>query len=71
LRQERNLMEYLRRTFGRKDLILQIELEKTLQSEKPKPVRPLNNKERLLAMYEKNPQVKDLAEKFGLRFDGD
>jgi DNA polymerase-3 subunit gamma/tau len=71
LRQERNLMEYLRRTFGRKDLILQIELEKTLQSEKPKPIRPLNNKERLLAMYEKNPQVKDLAEKFGLRFDGD
>ncbi len=71
LRQERNLMEYLRQVFGRKDLILQIELEKSLQTEKPKPSRPLNNKERLLAMYEKNPQVKDLAEKFGLRFDGD
>lgn len=71
LRQERNLMEYLRQVFGRKDLVLQIELEKTLQTEKPKPARPLNNKERLLAMYEKNPQVKDLAEKFGLRFDGD
>lgn len=71
LRQERNLMEHLRQAFGRKDLILQIDLEKTLASEKTKPVRPLNNKERLLAMYEKNPQVKDLAEKFGLRFDGD
>lgn len=71
LRQERNLMEHLRRVFGRKDLVLQIDLEKVQASEKPKPARPLNNKERLLAMYEKNPQVKDLAEKFGLRFDGD
>jgi DNA polymerase-3 subunit gamma/tau len=71
LRQERNLMEYLRQVFGRTDLILQIDLEKTPSSEKPKPIRPLNNKERLLAMYEKNPQVKELAEKLGLRFDGD
>lgn len=71
LRQERNLMEHLRGVFGRKDLVLQIELEKIPASEKPKPARPLNNKERLLAMYEKNPQVKDLAEKLGLRFDGD
>jgi hypothetical protein len=71
LRQERNLMEHLRQTFGRKDLVLQIEMDKLAIADKPKPARPLNNKERLLAMYEKNPQVKDLAEKFGLRFDGD
>lgn len=71
LRQERNLMENLRQVFGRTDLILKIELEKSLSTEKPKPIRPLNNKERLLAMYEKNPHVKELAEKLGLRFDGD
>jgi DNA polymerase-3 subunit gamma/tau len=70
LRDERGLMGHLRSIFSRNDLVLKIELEKT-EIVVPKKARPLTNKEKLLTMFEKNPLVKDMTERFGLRFDGE
>lgn len=70
LRDERGLMGHLRSIFSRNDLVLKIELEKT-ETTIPKKARPLTNKEKLLTMFEKNPLVKDMTERFGLRFDGE
>jgi hypothetical protein len=70
LRDERGLMGHLRSIFSRNDLVLKIELEKT-ETTIPKKARPFTNKEKLLTMFEKNSLVKDMTERFGLRFDGE
>jgi DNA polymerase-3 subunit gamma/tau len=70
LKNERGLMPHLRAHFNRNDLLLKIEVDKT-EVAAPKKARPLTNKEKLLTMFEKNPLVKDMTERFGLRFDGD
>ncbi len=69
LRQERGLMENLRQHFQRQDLNLRIEIEKNPNLEPPKRPKALTAKERLRAMYEKNPLIKDMAEKLELRID--
>jgi DNA polymerase-3 subunit gamma/tau len=69
LRQERGLMENLRQHFHRQDLNLRIEIEKNPNLEPPKRPKALTAKERLRAMYEKNPLIKDMAEKLELRID--
>jgi DNA polymerase III subunit gamma/tau len=69
LRQERSLMENLRQYFQRQDLNLRIEIEKNPNLEPPKRPKAMTAKERLRAMYEKNPLIKDMAEKLELRID--
>lgn len=71
LRQERDLMPHLREVFGRPELTWRIEIEKSESEGAPAKPRPLSNKEKLLLLYDRNPLVKDLTSRLGLRFDGE
>ncbi|MBK7475123.1 MAG: DNA polymerase III subunit gamma/tau [Haliscomenobacter sp.] len=71
LREERGLLEYLREKFGNSRLALTIQVVKSVVTPAPPAGKPLTNKEKLLKLYEKNPLVKEMAERFSLRFDGD
>ena len=62
-------MEHLRNTFQNQALELIIEVQKPAASETPKIQKPLSNNDKLLKLYEKNPLIKELAERFTLRFD--
>lgn len=69
LRDERGLMEHLRTHFSQPQLALQIDVQKQAPADIPKAPKSLSNSDKLLKMYEKAPLVKDLAERFSLRFD--
>lgn len=69
LRSERGFMEHLRNTFQNQEIELSIEVQKPAASEAPKIQKPLSNNDKLLKLYEKNPLIKELAERFTLRFD--
>lgn len=69
LRDERAMMEHLRTYFAQPQLALQIEVQRQATVEVPKGPKPMSSSDKLLKMYEKNPLVKELAERFTLRFD--
>lgn len=69
LRQEQDLIQSIRNNFGVDDLILKVVIDKSKQKKTPRPQKPLTNKEKLAKMYEQNPNIKELADRFGLRFD--
>lgn len=69
LRQEHNLIQEMRENFGAPDLRLHIEVDKSQVREAPKRPQLLSNKEKLRQMYEQNPNIKELTDRFGLRFD--
>lgn len=70
LRQERQIMDYLRTQFKDKALTMGIEVNKKMAPEKPKrPQRPLTPKEKYLKMRELNPALSELQKRFDLRPD--
>lgn len=69
LRAERGLIESLREVFGRPRLALYIEVQKPAPTDASKAVKPLSNSDKLLKLFEKNPLVKELSQRFALRFD--
>lgn len=69
LRQETRLMDFLRHTLKRPDLILTINIDKTKAPELPKKQKPLTAKEKFLVMEGINPLVRDLYKRFNLRPD--
>jgi len=69
LRAERGLIESLREVFARPRLALHIEVQKPVPTELPKAAKPLSNSDKLLKLFEKNPLVKELSQRFALRFD--
>ena len=69
LRTERGLIESLREVFARPRLALHIEVQKPVPTELPKAAKPLSNSDKLLKLFEKNPLVKELSQRFALRFD--
>ena len=68
LRQERDLVEFLRKEFRKQELSLLIKVEKNANGADAAPARatPLNDKEKLLLMRKANPDVQVFWEKFGL-----
>ncbi len=71
LKEERPLMTALRDRFGKQDLTLNITIKRSEGHSAVKIPKILGNKEKLMNMYERNPAVKILAERFNLRFDGE
>lgn len=69
LRAERGLIESLREVFARPRLALHIEVQKPTPTDLPKAAKPLSNSDKLLKLFEKNPLVKELSQRFSLRFD--
>ncbi|HKK75443.1 MAG TPA: DNA polymerase III subunit gamma/tau [Saprospiraceae bacterium] len=69
IRQQSDIIHQIREDFGDADLSFSIVIDKRLKPKEVKKTGPLNDKEKLRAMYEKNPEIKTLAKKFGLRFD--
>lgn len=69
VRQESDIIQKIRSEFAISDLSLGIRVDKTKVAKEPTRSKPLSNKERLRNMYEQNPEVKTLADRFGLRFD--
>ena len=69
VRQEVRVIQQIREDFAMRDLSLNIIIDKSKMPVAPKKAKPMSNKEKLRSMYEKNPDIKTLAEKFGLRFD--
>lgn len=69
VREEIEVVQRIREDFATMDLSLNIVIDKSKAPATPKKAKPLSNKEKLRSMYEKNPEVKTLAQKFGLRFD--
>ena len=69
LRQELDLVQGMRDHFGVEDLKMVIEIDKSKIKKAPKRAKPMTNKEKLRQMYEQNPNIKELTDRFGLRFD--
>ncbi len=71
LKEERQIMTILRERFNAQHLNLKITVKRNESSAAAKMPKVIGNKEKLLNMYEKNPAVKILTERFNLRFDGE
>lgn len=71
LKEERQLMSVLRERFNAKHLNLKITVKRNESQTAPKLPKVISNKEKLMHMYERNPAVKVLTERFNLRFDGE
>ncbi len=71
LRQARDLMDHLRTYFQRPDLVLTIQIDPILAPEAPKMEKPLTPKEKFQQMAQENPAVREMQQRFGLRFDED
>ncbi len=71
LRQEIPLVDHLREYFREPMLSLKVVLDRSKAPEVAKPKKMLTSKERLKVLHQKNPLVKDLWQRFGLRFDED
>ncbi len=69
IQQDRDLVDHLRTTFGKKDLMFKVEVDKSKAPAAPKRKVPLTDKEKLRKLYEQNNLVKKLADRFGLRID--
>ena len=69
IRQESQLMDFLRQELQRPDLILTIKIDKSKAPEAPKKQKPLTAKEKFLTMEKVNPLVRDLYKRFNLRPD--
>jgi len=71
LKEERQLMSVLRERFNAQHLNLKISVKRNESQTTPKLPKVISNKEKLMHMYERNPAVKVLTERFNLRFDGE
>lgn len=71
LKEERQLMTVLRERFNAQHLNLKITVKRNETNTAAKMPKVISNKEKLLNMYEKNPAIKILTERFNLRFDGE
>lgn len=69
IREEADIIHQIREDFADPDLIFSIVIDKDKAPKVEKKAAPLSDKEKLRVMYEKNPEIKTLANKFGLRFD--
>lgn len=69
IRQESDLMDYLRQKFNNQELSMGIAIDKKKAPKKPKPKRPLTPKEKYLKMREINPALSELQKRFDLRPD--
>ena len=62
-------MQLMRTEFAKPDLKFEVRIDPTKVKDTPKSARPITDKEKLRQMYESNPEVKNLTQRFGLRFD--
>jgi DNA polymerase-3 subunit gamma/tau len=67
LRQESDLMDFLRECLGVNDLALIIRVDREKAPKAPPRAKPLSDKEKFLKMAEANPLVRTLRERFDLR----
>jgi DNA polymerase-3 subunit gamma/tau len=69
--QESPLLDKLRNDLGISDLIFEIEVDKSLfpDFEETKPIQAMTQREKYLAMLEKNPSLGSFTKKFGLKLD--
>lgn len=69
LRQELQLMEFLRKELLAPKIILSINVDKSKAPEPPKKQKPLTPKEKFLKMREQNPLMQEMQKRFGLQPD--
>ena len=71
--QEKDLMDRLRLELGIADLVLNVEINKSLfpEMEEAKPVQIMTQREKYAFMLEKNPHLGSFTKKFGLKLDTD
>lgn len=63
------LMNYLRIELKRPTLLRKLTVDKSKLSEVKKPKKPMSDSDRLLRMNEENPLVKEILQKFDMKFD--
>lgn len=69
VREETQLMDYLRSQLKHPELSLRIEIDPSMVVEPPKRQKPLNAKDKYRLMNEVNPQIRELITRFGMRPD--
>lgn len=69
VREESELMDYLRKELRHPELSLRIEIDPSMVVEPPKRQKPLDAKDKYRLMNEVNPQIRDLIKRFGMRPD--
>lgn len=69
VREETELMDYLRSQLKHPELSLRIEIDPSMVVEPPKRQKPLNAKDKYRLMNEVNPQIRELITRFGMRPD--
>lgn len=69
LKNEHDIMDYLRTELGRPLLSRSLEIDKSKVPEIKKPKKPMTDKEKLLRMNEENPLVQQILQKFDMKFD--
>ena len=71
IRQEGELLDFLKEKLQTSSLHLSYKLDKTLAPAAQAPKKPLTDMEKFKLLYEQNPLVKEIQERFDLRFDED
>ncbi|PHN07398.1 DNA polymerase III subunit gamma/tau [Flavilitoribacter nigricans] len=69
VREETEMMDYLRGQLKHPELSLRIEIDPSMVVEPPKRQKPLNAKDKYRLMNEVNPQIRELITRFGMRPD--
>lgn len=67
LRDDKSLIEHLRATFQRPDLIMRLTVDENLRPAQAPVKKRLTAKDKFLRMREKNPAIDDLRKRFDLR----
>ncbi|MEM9929373.1 MAG: DNA polymerase III subunit gamma/tau [Bacteroidota bacterium] len=67
VREDSSLINHLRETFRRPDLIMLLKVDESLKPVKSEVKKRLTAKDKFLAMREKNPAIDDLRKRFDLR----
>ncbi len=69
IKQEADLLEFLKTTLNSPALTIHFELDKELAPDKPPPKKMLSDMEKYQQLLEANPALKELRDRFDLRFD--
>ncbi|MBX2930139.1 MAG: DNA polymerase III subunit gamma/tau [Saprospiraceae bacterium] len=69
IRQEPDLIEFLRQRFQKRELALHIKVQRDESNTAPQRAAPLNDREKLLQMRQANPLVQEVWERLGLTLE--
>ncbi|MEM6722567.1 MAG: DNA polymerase III subunit gamma/tau [Bacteroidota bacterium] len=69
IKKDKDLLEHLKQVLKHSKLLMDVQIDKSLQPKKPEIEKPLSDKEKYQKLLEKNPALGEFQKRFDLRLD--